>query len=60
MRKLATLLCLAGALLPLCAQHAQWNTPQAGNPVIPGYFADPTVRKFGDTYYLYCTTVFTP
>lgn len=28
----------------------------AGNPVIPGYFADPTVKKFGDTYYIYATT----
>ncbi len=37
-------------------QQAKWNTPQAGNPIIPGYFADPTIRKFGDTYYLYCTT----
>ena len=27
----------------------KWNTPQAGNPFIPGYFADPTIRKFGDT-----------
>ncbi len=35
---------------------AQWNTPGAGNPFIPGYFADPTVRKFGDTYYVYATT----
>ena len=35
---------------------ARWNTPGAGNPFIPGYFADPTIRKFGDTYYLYATT----
>ena len=34
----------------------QWNTPGAGNPLLPGYFADPTIRKFGDTYYLYATT----
>ncbi|MDP1614801.1 MAG: family 43 glycosylhydrolase, partial [Methylococcales bacterium] len=27
-----------------------------GNPLIPGYFADPTVKKFGDTYYIYATT----
>jgi beta-xylosidase len=27
-----------------------------GNPVIPGYFADPTVKKFGDTFYIYATT----
>jgi|GEM_PF-789711 len=33
----------------------QWNSPRAGNPVIPGYFADPCSRKFGDTYYIYVT-----
>ncbi len=37
-------------------QQTTWNSPQAGNPIIPGYFADPTVRKFGDTYYIYATT----
>lgn len=26
------------------------------NPIVPGYFADPTIKKFGDTYYLYSTT----
>jgi hypothetical protein len=30
--------------------------PGNGNPIIPGYFADPTVKKFGDTYYIYATT----
>lgn len=34
----------------------QYNSPGAGNPLLPGYFADPTVKKFGDTYYLYSTT----
>ena len=29
--------------------QAAFNTPGAGNPVIPGYFADPTIKKFGDT-----------
>ena len=33
-----------------------WNEPGNANPFIPGYFADPTIRKFGDTYYLYATT----
>lgn len=33
-----------------------FNTPGAGNPFIPGYFADPTIKKFGDTYYIYATT----
>lgn len=37
-------------------QEVKYNTPGAGNPIIPGYFADPTIRKFGDTYYLYATT----
>lgn len=34
----------------------KYNSPEAGNPIIPGYFADPTVKKFGDTYYMYATT----
>ena len=29
---------------------------RAQNPLVPGYFADPSIRKFGDTYYLYVTT----
>lgn len=43
-----------GALLH--AQPVAWNTPGVGNPFLPGYFADPTIKKFGDTYYLYATT----
>ena len=37
-------------------QEVKYNSSGAGNPVLPGYFADPTVRKFGDTYYIYATT----
>jgi len=37
-------------------QQAAWNTPGCLNPIVPGYFADPTIRKFGDTYYIYATT----
>lgn len=43
-------------LFPPAMQGQEWNTPGAGNPILPGYFADPTVKKFGDTYYLYSTT----
>ncbi len=32
------------------------KSPSAGNPLLAGYFADPTVKKFGDTYYIYATT----
>ena len=42
--------------LPSLAQQKAYNNPSMGNPFIPGYFADPTIRKFGDTYYLYATT----
>lgn len=48
----ALALCLSGTL----AAQTAYNTPGAGNPILPGYFADPTVKKFGDTYYIYATT----
>lgn len=58
MKQIRLLVCLT--LLTTCftmqAQPMKWNTPQAGNSIIPGYFADPTVRQFGDTYYIYATT----
>ncbi|HHU95966.1 MAG: family 43 glycosylhydrolase [Bacteroidota bacterium] len=54
-QSLSILLCL---FLFACTakQEVQFNSPGAGNPLLPGYFADPTVKKFGDTYYLYATT----
>lgn len=55
-KPLLTLLFSAGITFGHAQKGAQWNTPQAGNPFIPGYFADPTIRKFGDTYYIYATT----
>ena len=56
MRK--TLLSLSFIIYHLSFSVAQtpYNAPSAVNPFIPGYFADPTIRKFGDTYYLYATT----
>ncbi len=33
-----------------------FDTPGAFNPIVPGYFADPTIKKFGDLYFLYSTT----
>ena len=57
MKKWMTTMML-GATLAIHAQTeaARWNTPGAGNPIVPGYFADPTIRQFGDTFYLYATT----
>ncbi len=60
---------LVGAVLTLAApcrmdaddpdkfgdQNAATATPE-GNPIIPGLFADPSLAKFGDTFYLYTTT----
>lgn len=48
----------ASLLLGIISAFAQkaFNALSTGNPVIPGYFADPTVKKFGDTYYMYATT----
>ena len=43
--------------LPLAtAAPAAYDAPGNFNPIVPGYFADPTIKKFGDTYYLYATT----
>lgn len=44
-----------GLTTPPAGAATAWDSPRAGNPVIPGYFADPCSRKFGDTYYLYVT-----
>ena len=33
-----------------------WDGAGNSNPLVPGYFADPTIKKFGDTYYIYATT----
>ncbi len=37
--------------LSLCSSSLMGQS----NPILPGYFADPTVKKFGDTYYIYST-----
>ena len=41
---------------PSPVKGTAWNAPGNLNPILPGYFADPTIRKFGDTYYIYATT----
>lgn len=55
-RILSTLALCCGFLQTAMPQNSGFDAPQAGNPVLPGYFADPTVKKFGDTYYIYATT----
>lgn len=51
---LALTLLLAG--LHVKAQDMAFNSPRTGNPLLPGYFADPTIVKFGDTFYIFATT----
>ena len=55
---IVTLLVTTAAAAPEtgAAQKAAYNTPGAGNPILPGYFAVPTIKKSGDTYYIYATT----
>jgi len=56
MRRLTAWLVTAAVSLGSASADVPYNAPGAMNPVIPGYFADPTVKKFGDTYYMYATT----
>lgn len=56
MRFFATSVFVAAAAVCSSAADVAYNAPGAGNPILPGYFADPTIKKFGDTYYIYATT----
>lgn len=47
---------LLAALAAGTSAADRFDVPGAFNPILPGYFADPTVRKFGDTYCIYSTT----
>ncbi|HSA03541.1 MAG TPA: family 43 glycosylhydrolase, partial [Candidatus Paceibacterota bacterium] len=51
----AAILILLGALTSARAETA-FDAPGNFNPIVPGYFADPTIEQFGDTFYLYATT----
>jgi len=53
-RRLTFGMILCGLFHSGIAQEKQ-NTADNGNPLLPGYFADPTIRKFGDTWYIYAT-----
>lgn len=49
------LISICAVLVGSCAPDALAQN-EVGNPILPGYFADPTIKKFGDTYYIYSTT----
>lgn len=48
----------AGFLLTaaLAVADTPFDAPGNLNPIVPGYFADPTIQQFGDTFFLYATT----
>ena len=55
-----TLFCLLLIMLSVTGLKAQESmkidSPGAKNPLLPGWFADPTITKFGDIFYIYATT----
>lgn len=54
--KILALSFLLGGMWNSVSSQMLPDTHGTGNPLLPGYFADPTVKKFGDTYYIYATT----
>lgn len=40
---------------PLVAEPMPGHAPGSGNPIAPGYFADPSILEHGGRYYLYAT-----
>jgi xylan 1,4-beta-xylosidase len=51
-----TVLLLTIVFSPALKADTTYTAAGNYNPLVPGYFADPTIQKFGDTYYLYATT----
>src|ERR1035437_3903275 len=54
--KIFALSLLLGGMCNSVSSQIMPGSHGTGNPLLPGYFADPTVKKFGDTYYIYATT----
>ena len=46
----------SSAMMFACAVALSAQAECSFNPVIPDWIADPSVSKFGDTFYLYGTT----
>ena len=40
----------------LCSGFFTLSQASDKNPILPGWFADPTIVKFDDIYYIYATT----
>jgi hypothetical protein len=49
------LLLLAAPLMLAADEPARWDAPGAGNPLLPGYFADPSIVRDGNRWYIFAT-----
>ena len=52
-RQSATLLLLILCSTLTAAEH--WDAPHSANPILPGYFADPSLVQSGGKYFIYAT-----
>lgn len=53
---LAAAVLLAGAAGSAAPRRdVSWNSPGAGNPLLPGYFADPSIVRDGGRWYIFAT-----
>jgi beta-xylosidase len=56
MRRLFPGLCFAVTLLTLPGKADEnWNSPHDGNPILSGYYADPSLLQYHGKFYLYAT-----
>jgi beta-xylosidase len=53
--KLAFLAMLSLPFLPLVADTMPGRAPHSANPILPGYYADPSVMQDGEKSYIYAT-----
>lgn len=45
----------AGLLVAAAAPAPRWDAPGAANPLLPGYFADPSIVRDGGRWYIFAT-----
>ncbi|KQM90369.1 glycosyl hydrolase [Sphingomonas sp. Leaf22] len=46
---------VAGLLVAAAAPAPRWDSPGAANPLLPGYFADPSIVRDGARWYIFAT-----
>jgi hypothetical protein len=56
MKKILIVLLLGISFGGFSQELKNHQKPGLYNPIVPGYFADPTIKKIGDTFYMYATT----